>query len=110
LRSGLSARRIVGLQGLALIVAVVALAAARPGQPAPGITGGPWINSPALTAAALRGRVVFVEFLTYGWINCRNVIPQLRAWRERYEREGLTIAYAETEPVIRRLLAEPRPG
>ena len=33
---------------------------------APSIAGGPWINSPPLTIDALRGRVVFVEFWTYG--------------------------------------------
>jgi hypothetical protein len=36
------------------------------GQPAPEITGGPWINSPPLSLAGLRGRVVLVEFWTYG--------------------------------------------
>jgi len=36
------------------------------GQAAPEIAGGPWINSPPLTLAALRGRVVLVEFWTYG--------------------------------------------
>jgi len=36
------------------------------GQPAPEITGGPWINSEPLSLAALRGRVVLVEFWTYG--------------------------------------------
>lgn len=36
------------------------------GQPAPEITGEPWTNSPPLTLQALRGRVVFVEFWTYG--------------------------------------------
>ena len=35
-------------------------------RPAPEIGGGPWINSAALAPAALRGRVVFVEFWTYG--------------------------------------------
>ena len=39
---------------------------ARIGQPAPEITGGPWINSPPRSLEALRGRVVFVEFWTYG--------------------------------------------
>jgi hypothetical protein len=38
----------------------------RLGQPAPEITGGPWINSPALSLERLRGRVVLVEFWTYG--------------------------------------------
>jgi hypothetical protein len=36
------------------------------GQPAPEITGGPWINSQPLSLAGLRGRVVLVEFWTYG--------------------------------------------
>ena len=39
---------------------------ARIGQPAPEITGGPWINSSPRSLEALRGRVVFVEFWTYG--------------------------------------------
>jgi hypothetical protein len=36
------------------------------GSAAPEIAGGPWINSTALTTAALRGRVTLVEFWTYG--------------------------------------------
>ncbi len=40
--------------------------AARLGQPAPEIAGGPWLNSEPLSLAGLRGRVVFVEFWTYG--------------------------------------------
>lgn len=35
-------------------------------RPAPEIVGGPWINGQPLAPAALRGRVVFVEFWTYG--------------------------------------------
>jgi hypothetical protein len=52
--------------GLVVLVALVALTAARPGQPVPDLTGGPWINSPPLTMPGLHGRVVFVEFWTYG--------------------------------------------
>ena len=40
--------------------------ASRLGQPAPEIAGGPWINSAPLTLQGLRGRVVLVEFWTYG--------------------------------------------
>jgi hypothetical protein len=46
--------------------AISAQNGARVGQPAPEITGGPWINSAPLTMSALRGRVVFVEFWTFG--------------------------------------------
>ena len=38
---------------------------ARVGQPAPEVTGGPWINSEPLSMEKLRGRVVLVEFWTY---------------------------------------------
>ena len=57
----------------ALAIATLALAAtagaqrgARVGQPAPEIAGGPWINSAPLTLEKLRGRVLLVEFWTYG--------------------------------------------
>ena len=59
--------------GIGLLLAAVApgpgAAAERivaVGQPAPEITGGPWLNSEPLSLAGLRGRVVLVEFWTYG--------------------------------------------
>jgi len=64
---------------------------ARVGQVAPEITGASWLNSEPLSLAGLRGRVVFVEFWTFGCVNCQNVLPQLRGWHERYGPAGLTI-------------------
>jgi hypothetical protein len=57
-----------GLAVMAVLLPAGALGARppRPGQPAPEITGGPWINSEPLSLARLRGRVVLVEFWTYG--------------------------------------------
>jgi hypothetical protein len=55
--------------GLLVITTLAALAQAqalRLGTVSPEIEGAPWINSPPLTTAALRGRVVLVEFWTYG--------------------------------------------
>ena len=40
--------------------------ALRPGQAAPEIAGQPWVNGGPLTLEGLRGRVVLVEFWTYG--------------------------------------------
>ena len=54
---------------LALLGGVAPLAsgqALRIGTPAPEIASGAWINSEPLTVGALRGRVVLVEFWTYG--------------------------------------------
>ena len=52
--------------GLALAPAPAHAWALRVGDAAPEITGERWINSPPLSMAGLRGRVVFVEFWTYG--------------------------------------------
>jgi hypothetical protein len=40
--------------------------ALRPDQLAEDVTGGPWINSSALSMESLRGRVVLLDFWTYG--------------------------------------------
>jgi hypothetical protein len=37
-----------------------------PGRPAPELASGVWINSEPLTMRALRGRVVLVDFWTFG--------------------------------------------
>jgi hypothetical protein len=56
----------VGALALAWAPGALGQRGARPGQPAPEVTGGPWINSAPLSLGTLRGRVVVVEFWTYG--------------------------------------------
>jgi hypothetical protein len=57
----------LALLGLAAAVVFPAVAQVpRSGAMAPDVAGGPWINSAPLTLPALRGRVVLVEFWTYG--------------------------------------------
>ena len=58
---------------------------------APDFAPGTWINSDPLTIKGLAGRVVLVEFWTYGCYNCRNTLPFVRRWHERYGDKGLTI-------------------
>jgi cytochrome c biogenesis protein CcdA/thiol-disulfide isomerase/thioredoxin len=53
-----------------------------------------WFNTRGdrpLTLSSLRGRVVLVDFWTYSCINCIRTFPYLKAWDERYRRDGLTI-------------------
>jgi cytochrome c biogenesis protein CcdA/thiol-disulfide isomerase/thioredoxin len=50
-----------------------------------------WFNSRPLSLAALRGRVVLVDFWTYTCINCLRTLPYLEAWDRRYRDAGLTI-------------------
>ena len=58
---------------------------------APELTPGDWINSEPLKLADLRGRVVLIDFWTFGCYNCRNTLPYLKNWNARYREKGLTI-------------------
>jgi cytochrome c biogenesis protein CcdA/thiol-disulfide isomerase/thioredoxin len=50
-----------------------------------------WLNSRPLTAEALKGRVVLIDFWTYSCINCLRAIPYVRAWDEKYRAQGLVV-------------------
>lgn len=55
-----------------------------------------WLNSPALTAAELRGKVVLVQFGTYTCINWLRTLPHVRAWAEKYKERGLALINVHT--------------
>ncbi len=59
-----------------------------------GITA--WINSPPLTMASLRGKVVLVHFWTFDCINCRDVQPYVKAWYARYAAAGFVVVGVHT--------------
>jgi thiol-disulfide isomerase/thioredoxin len=71
-------------------------AAAPAAKPLPldGATG--WLNSPALTGEALRGKVVLVDFWTYSCINCLRTLPYVRAWAQKYRAAGLVVLGVHT--------------
>jgi thiol-disulfide isomerase/thioredoxin len=53
--------------------------------------GNEWFNSPPLTASALHGKVVLIDFWTYTCINWRRTLPYVRAWAEKYKDKGLVM-------------------
>ena len=55
-----------------------------------------WLNSPPLTTAGLRGRVVLVDFWTYTCINWLRTLPYLRAWADKYTDHGLMVIGVHT--------------
>ncbi|MFJ5258688.1 cytochrome c biogenesis protein DipZ [Pseudomonas sp. NPDC088414] len=58
----------------------------------PPLTGAvQWLNSPALDAQALKGKVVLVDFWTYSCINCLRTLPYVKAWAEKYRDQGLVV-------------------
>jgi thiol-disulfide isomerase/thioredoxin len=50
-----------------------------------------WLNAPPLTAPALRGKVVLIDFWTYTCINWLRTLPYVRAWAEKYKDQGLVV-------------------
>jgi cytochrome c biogenesis protein CcdA/thiol-disulfide isomerase/thioredoxin len=50
-----------------------------------------WLNSPALSAAGLRGKVVVIDFWTYSCINCLRTLPYVNAWYDAYRDHGLVV-------------------
>jgi thiol-disulfide isomerase/thioredoxin len=59
-----------------------------------GATG--WLNSERLTPAALRGKVVVVQFWTFTCINWLRTLPYVRAWAEAYVADGLVVIGVHT--------------
>jgi len=55
-----------------------------------------WLNSPALSTAGLRGKVVLVDFGTYTCINWLRTLPHIRAWAEKYKDQGLVVIGVHT--------------
>lgn len=59
---------------------------------APEIENEIWINSDVpLSLASQSGKVVLLEFWTFGCINCQRVIPFLREWHDTYAGDNLQV-------------------
>jgi thiol-disulfide isomerase/thioredoxin len=55
-----------------------------------------WLNSPPLSAAGLRGKVVLIDFWTYTCINWLRTLPYVRAWAEKYKDQGVVVIGVHT--------------
>jgi thiol-disulfide isomerase/thioredoxin len=96
---------------LAVLAMVLALAATQFGpsalfgdqgngydhEPAPEFAGiSTWLNSPPLTMAALKGRVVLVQFWTYSCINSLRTLPYVTSWYKKYKDRGFIVVGIHT--------------
>jgi thiol-disulfide isomerase/thioredoxin len=71
--------------------------AAASQQPAPDFTGiNNWFNSKPLSLADLRGKVVLVDFWTYGCVNCVNTLPHVTELYAKYKDRGLVVVGVHT--------------
>jgi thiol-disulfide isomerase/thioredoxin len=71
--------------------------AAASGSQAPNFVGiDKWFNSAPLSMAGLRGKVVLVDFWTYGCYNCVNTLPHVVKLHQKYADKGLVIVGVHT--------------
>jgi thiol-disulfide isomerase/thioredoxin len=80
-----------GLIGLVVGLLAIQEVEASIGKKAPEITSPIWINSEPQSLIDLRGKVVLVEFWTFGCFNCQNVEPQMKKWHQDYAKDGLVV-------------------
>jgi peptide-methionine (R)-S-oxide reductase len=83
-----------------LLVAAV-LGFTAPGLPDegafPGLDGATgWINSSPLTANALKGKVVVVDFWTFKCQNCLSALPHVKELESKYRGKGLVVVGVHT--------------
>jgi thiol-disulfide isomerase/thioredoxin len=55
-----------------------------------------WFNSAPLSISDLRGKVVLVDFWTYGCYNCVNTLPYVTKLYESYKDKGLVVVGIHT--------------
>ena len=61
------------------------------GMKAPDIASQTWLNSDPIHLSDLKGKVVMVEFWTFGCYNCRNVEPYVKEWNQKYAERGFVV-------------------
>ena len=58
-----------------------------------------WLNTPGgkpVSLAALKGKVVLVDFWAYSCINCQRELPHVEAWYKDYAADGLEVVGVHT--------------
>ncbi|MGR4929569.1 redoxin domain-containing protein [Bradyrhizobium sp. CAR08] len=77
--------------------AVPVVTAAASQDTAPDFAGiNNWFNSKPLNIADLRGKVVLVDFWTYGCVNCVNTLPHVTDLYAKYKDKGLVVVGVHT--------------
>ncbi|HMQ69850.1 MAG TPA: redoxin domain-containing protein [Ignavibacteria bacterium] len=66
----------------------------NPSDEAPGLKNkyGKWVNTDKeISMQDLKGKVVLIEFWTFGCFNCTNTLPYLNKWYEKYKSDDFEI-------------------
>ena len=63
--------------------------------------GHEWINSPPITRASLKGKVVLVDFWTFECINCLHALPYVKQLYAKYKDQGFIVIGVHTPELPR---------
>jgi thiol-disulfide isomerase/thioredoxin len=86
-----------GIGGEAVRQQPVAFKMAAVDRSAPNFAGiSNWFNSAPLSMTGLRGKVVLVDFWTYGCVNCVNTLPHVTELYAKYRDRGLVVVGVHT--------------
>ena len=66
------------------------------GKKAPELSSGEWINSIPAKLSDYEGKVVLLEFWTFGCINCRNTLPAMKELQSKYAGNDFAIVGVHT--------------
>src|SRR5690349_11600345 len=59
---------------------------------APELNNTTWLNvEKPLKLKDLRGKVILLEFWTFGCYNCKNTLPAVKGWYDKFSDKGLVI-------------------
>ena len=65
-------------------------------RPAPALASGPWLNGPATTLAAQKGKVVVLLFWTRDCINCKHNLGYWNDWARKYQGSDVAVLSVHT--------------
>ncbi|MEM7612445.1 MAG: redoxin family protein [Pseudomonadota bacterium] len=84
-------RRLLAVLTLALLPTILAAQSPPDAPPFTQRSQAAWLNSEPLTMAELRGRVLLVDFWTFGCWNCYRSFPWLLSLEQRLADEAFTV-------------------
>ncbi len=75
-----------------LVTSASALAAKPSGRQIPEIQGiEAWLNSAPIKLSEQKGKVILLQFWTFGCINCQRTLPSIIKWHKDYASQGLLV-------------------
>lgn len=73
------------------------LAAKPAGRPIPEIQGiEAWLNSDPIKLSEQKGKVILLQFWTFGCVNCQRTLPSIIKWHKDYASQGLLVVSVHT--------------